>query len=354
MKVLFFGAGVLGSLYAARLKESGHDVTVLARGQRLQDLQNYGVLYEDMRDGFRHCTKVNVIDHLDPQDAYDWVIVIVRRTQLASVLPALAANQCTPNVLFMCNNAAGPNEILEQLSSERVVLGFPGAGGVREDSLVRYTIMPRSAQPTTLGELDGRATLRLKELAQTLENAGFPTAICPNMDAWLKTHVALVSPVANAIYFADGDVRRLAHTRDGLVMMVRAIRENYRVLDRLKVPITPFKMRLLRWAPEPLLIALLQKSFDTPAAQLALEKHANQAREDEMAELAEEFKSLARQAGVATPVADQLSEYLDPLEIPIPEGSQQLHRDWREVWIVLWGVFFIFGAIAIIKRRKQH
>ena len=31
MKILFYGAGVMGSLYAARLKDSGQDISVLAR-----------------------------------------------------------------------------------------------------------------------------------------------------------------------------------------------------------------------------------------------------------------------------------------------------------------------------------
>ena len=34
MKILFYGAGVLGSLFAARLQESGQEVSILARGQR--------------------------------------------------------------------------------------------------------------------------------------------------------------------------------------------------------------------------------------------------------------------------------------------------------------------------------
>ena len=38
MKILFLGAGVLGSLYAARLKQSGQDVTLLARNTRLKDI----------------------------------------------------------------------------------------------------------------------------------------------------------------------------------------------------------------------------------------------------------------------------------------------------------------------------
>lgn len=43
-KVLFFGAGVLGSLYAARLHKAGSDVTILARGQRFKDIKEHGPL----------------------------------------------------------------------------------------------------------------------------------------------------------------------------------------------------------------------------------------------------------------------------------------------------------------------
>lgn len=354
MKVLFYGAGVLGSLYAARFREAGHDVTVLARGKRLHDLRNYGILYEDIRGGPRHCTQVKVVDFLNPDDAYDWVIVIVRRTQLASVLPALAANRRTPNVLFMVNNAAGPDEILAELSPERVVLGFPGAGGVREDSLVRYIVVPGDIQSTTLGELDGRISPRLRDLAQAFESAGFKTAFCKNMDAWLKTHVALVSPVANAIYLADGSVRRLAHTPDGLVLMVRAVRENFRVLDRLKIPVTPFKIRLIRLLPEPLLVAILRTGFDTPDAEYAMEKHANIAREDEMAELAEELHALAQQAGSSTPCADLLREYIDPMEPSLPAESRSLRRDWRGTWIAAWVLLALAGFIGWHRHRRSE
>ena len=37
MKILAYGAGVIGSPYAAKLQDSGHPVTVLARGERLND-----------------------------------------------------------------------------------------------------------------------------------------------------------------------------------------------------------------------------------------------------------------------------------------------------------------------------
>ncbi len=43
MKLLVYGAGVCGSLFAARLHETGHDVSLLARGGRLTALRQHGV-----------------------------------------------------------------------------------------------------------------------------------------------------------------------------------------------------------------------------------------------------------------------------------------------------------------------
>jgi 2-dehydropantoate 2-reductase len=72
-----------------------------------------------------------------------------------------------------------------------------------------------------MGELDGRTTPRLKQIAEAFESAGLPVTFNPNMDAWLKTHVALILSIGGALYMAGGDNYRLARTRDALVLMVR-------------------------------------------------------------------------------------------------------------------------------------
>jgi 2-dehydropantoate 2-reductase len=51
MRILVYGAGPLGSLFASRLHEAGHDVALLARGQRLADLKAYGVMTVDTQTG---------------------------------------------------------------------------------------------------------------------------------------------------------------------------------------------------------------------------------------------------------------------------------------------------------------
>lgn len=46
MRILIFGAGVIGSLYGALFAEAGYDVSVYARGRRLESLVKDGLLYK--------------------------------------------------------------------------------------------------------------------------------------------------------------------------------------------------------------------------------------------------------------------------------------------------------------------
>ncbi len=351
--ILVYGAGVLGSLYAGKLHQAGYDVTLLARGRRLVELQEGGLALVEEGTGRRECLPVRVTGRLAPEDAYDLVMVVVRKNQLPGVLPALAANTQTLNVLFLVNNAEGPGPLIAALGAERVLLGFPGAGGKRESGAVYYKVVSGVAQPTTIGELDGRRSARIVQIARAFEAAGLPVAISGNMDAWLKTHVAVVSPVANALYLAGGSNYRLAHTRDGLVLMIRAVKENLRVLEALGIPITPARLRALEWLPEPPLVALLRLGFDTPQAELVLARHANAAR-DEMLTLAEEFRHLAKQSGLPTPANNALFCYLDPAKLPVPAGQARLPMDWRST-IAFGGALLSAGLLAgwLLRRRQK-
>ncbi len=309
MKILMYGAGVLGSLYAARLQESGQDVSILARGERLADIRQHGIVLENTATGKRTTTFVNAVEQLAPEDAYDLVVVLVRKNQVSGVLPVLAANRHTPNVLFMVNNPSGPKEWADALGSKRVLLGFPGAGGARQGHVIGYTIVPRLVQPTTFGELGGRPTPRVMQIAGAFKAAGFPVSISNNMDAWQKTHVAVVSPIANGIYMAGGDNYRLARTPEGVRLVVRAIREGFRVLRALDTPVTPSKLGILEWIPEPLLVTVLRRVFNTKFSEIAMTQHANAAR-DEMKQLADEYKALASATSVPTPAIDRLYTYV--------------------------------------------
>src|SRR5271155_96424 len=98
MKILVCGAGVIGTLYAARLQRAGHHVTVLARASRRADIQRHGLVLEDIVTGARSVARVSVAGQLVAEDSYDLVLVTVRRDQLPEILPVLALNRNTPSV----------------------------------------------------------------------------------------------------------------------------------------------------------------------------------------------------------------------------------------------------------------
>ena len=85
MRILIYGAGVIGSIFAGKLAASGEDITVLARGKRLEQLKQSGVVL--VKPGEKaEIMPVKAIKHLAPDDLYDYIIIAMQRTQVDSIL----------------------------------------------------------------------------------------------------------------------------------------------------------------------------------------------------------------------------------------------------------------------------
>jgi 2-dehydropantoate 2-reductase len=314
MNILVYGAGVLGSLYAARLQEAGQHVSLLARGQRLQDTREHGIVLEDVLTGQTTTTHVKVVEQLGPDDRYDLAVVVMGKHQVAAIFPRLAANKQIPSVLFLHNNAAGPQAMIEALGRERVLLGFAGAGGKREGHVI-YSLLIRQ-QPTTLGELDGSTTPRLEQIANAFKAAGFPVAISSNIDAALKTHAVLITAIESAVTVAGGTTE-LASRRDLLLLMVSAIREGFKGLQARGIPIIPFNLKLMflgmpKWFP----VLYWQRTLQSKLGEYSLAAHAN-AAPAEISQLIAEIRTLVRDTSVSTPAMDQLYRDMDAIPTSI-------------------------------------
>lgn len=308
MRFVIIGAGNIGSLYAAKLAESGQEVTVLARGARLEQIRAEGIELEQAASGKRTRTRMRVVARLGPEDEYDVALVILPKQKIAEALPALAANGGTPSVMFFGNNAAGPGAMIDALGRDRVLLGFPGAAAVPHDGAIRYVITSAREQPTTLGELDGARSRRIVAIASAIDASGFPVSVSKNIDAWLKTHVAEILPTVCALFRAGGRPELLASDDESLRLMVRAIRDGYRVLRANGVPITPRVHRVFEWLPESVLLSVMRRTAGDETAAIKI-GHA----EEGLAEwllLADEFRELIASAGVPTPSIDAAYKHL--------------------------------------------
>ena len=309
MRILVYGAGVLGTLFGARLQESGNEISILARGERLTALDANGAVLEDMFTHRKSSTRVGIVQGLAPSDSYDLIIVLMRKNQVPAILPVLAANSGTRTILFMHNNAAGFEETIKAVGRERVMVGFPGAAGTLKGGVVRYGLVPE--QRTMLGELDGRMTPRLRQVVRIFRDAGFPPSISRNVDAWLKTHAALVASIAGAIYWAGGDNYRLAGMPAVVRTMVQGVREAFEVIHAHHLSVTPAKLAVLfQWLPSAAPIAYWRRYLDSPKGEYFFTRHMRAAG-DEMKQLADEFRALANKTSVNTPALSQLFEHID-------------------------------------------
>ena len=137
MKTLIIGAGPLGSLYAYLLHKAGNDVTLLARGAHYRFLKNHGLILINGFTQEQTMTQVKLVNQLQPDDAYDLIIVVMRKNSLASLLPKLREHPGAHHILFLGNNASGFDSYLEYFPAERILFGFPGGGGSRLDHETR-------------------------------------------------------------------------------------------------------------------------------------------------------------------------------------------------------------------------
>lgn len=306
MKILIYGAGVIGSIFAGKLSLSGNDVTVLARGKRFEELKTDGIVLVNPKTLTVERANVNVIDTLLPNAQFDYIIIAMQRTQVDDILSILSQN-CSENFVFVVNTASGYDKWAKAVGKGRLMIGFPSAGGERKGGRIYYFIgkgIQRTFQTTTFGEYIGEKTERVKTLIKLFNQAKIPSVFCKDMDAWQKTHVALVTNIANALYGFDCDNFKLGSSYKNVKQMIRGIKEGRQVLRKNGINPTPKK---LLWLDLPIsILAIFFLIFmRTTLAETTMAKHCVVAK-SEMVFLQREFDELIIKSGIDTPSIDNL------------------------------------------------
>ncbi len=92
MRILVFGAGVLGCNLANNLFRAGKDVTLLARGSWAEEIRANGLRIKNKFSPCLTVSRVPVVTALLPEDSYDVIFVVVRYTQIDAILDTLRAS----------------------------------------------------------------------------------------------------------------------------------------------------------------------------------------------------------------------------------------------------------------------
>lgn len=286
MKILIYGAGVIGSLYAALFGKAGYDVTVYARGRRLENFEKNGLRY--FQKNKIHSAKVNIIGDVKADDCYDFIFLTVREDQVHQALRELSGNS-SPNIVTMVNTLEPYSSWEDICGKGRIIPAFPGAGGSFRDDVLYADLTPRLIQPTTFAEINGEKTERTRKLAEIFRKSKIPYQIVKDMHQWQLCHLAMVVPIADAYYEADNPERA---GREKAVMKRTAMqmKKNFTSLYKSGIVLSPPKMHIFRLMPVWVLRIGLGMVFESRFGNVFMYQHSMNAPE-EMRRLHEQFYS---------------------------------------------------------------
>lgn len=238
MKVLVYGAGVIGGQLVHALMKSGNDVTVVARGEWKETLQKNGLRihhYIQKKDTTDH---PRVLEKPD-EDRHDIVFAVMQYRQMEKILDDLAGVN-SPFVVLVGNNLSASkmeDHILQATSTPKQVLfAFGSTAGTRENG--KLETVHTGDGKLTVGRSHEDASAEEKALLKSLfKGSRLSISWCDNMDAWLKYHVAFILPVVYLCYKTGCDLKR--STKEERKLLLDAVADAYHLLMELRYPVRP-------------------------------------------------------------------------------------------------------------------
>ena len=238
MKVLVYGAGVIGGQLVHALTISGNDVTVIARGAWKEALEEDGLRirhYIQKKDTTDH---PRVLEKPDGQ-RYDIAFAVMQYRQMERILEDLAAVNC-PIVVLVGNNLS-VSEMERRIrraavSPKEVLFGFGSTAGTRENG--KLTTVHTGDGKLTIGKAHAELTAAEKTLLKRLfAGSRMSVSYCDDMDAWLKYHAAFILPVVYLCYKTGCDLTK--STKEERELLLDAVGDAYHLLMALGYPVRP-------------------------------------------------------------------------------------------------------------------
>ena len=299
MKILVYGAGVLGCNLARNLFRAGKDVTLLARGKWAEEIKQNGLRIRDKFSPRVSISRIPVVTALTPDTQYDVIFVVLRYTQLDSALDNLRTNR-TKNIVFVGNNVQ-TRALAAVLPEKNVLFAFALSAGHRESDRV----VSIDLKKITIGQLPGAAS-NAGLIGEIFGGTKYKVVYEPNMEDYLLCHAAFVMPAAFACYKTDGDLKKLRGDTAYLNRLLDANTEGYRAIKNAGHEILPktdadFESEKYRKT----CLRFFKLMCATSLGKLCASDHAMNAT-DEMSALNRDIKRFFDENGAAYPVWQEL------------------------------------------------
>lgn len=311
MKVLVYGAGVIGSLMIHELITAGNEVTVIARGQWKENLENNG-LRITINNKKKYTDHPRILSAYDGQK-YDVTFSIMQNQQQDSLLDTLAAIH-TDYLVLVGNNmeSARMHAYLQTKRTDHktILFGFQTSGGQRyKDHVDAVTF---GSLTLTIGHLNEALTKEEKTYFETLFSASeMKLEYEDNMESWYICHAAFIIPAACISYIHNCNLKTC--TMRDVKDYIQAGSEAYDFLHAMGIPIRPKgDEKNLHGVRRGIITLAMWIVFKSKTGELAISNHCRNAV-TEMQFMDDKFQELKKSnPSFPMPVYDSLrKERLD-------------------------------------------
>ncbi len=257
MKICVIGAGSIGGFVGVKLALTGAAVTLIARGPNLQAIRRHGMRL--MQGGLEYVAgSVKATSSLGEAGPQDVVILAMKAHQVLPVVAELPMLLHDRTVIIPMQNGIPwwyfqrprPNQDFSGREARYVESVDPGgaiAKAIEPERLIGCVVYPAcelaapgvvrhiEGERFPLGELDGTATPRVKQLASLFESAGFKAPVLEDIRAeiWLKLWGNLTfNPLSALTHSTLVDICRFPLARE---LAVNMMREAEAVANRLGI-----------------------------------------------------------------------------------------------------------------------
>ncbi len=168
MNILVMGAGAVGAYFGARLRASGEDVVLCARGENLRAIRERGLDITSVRGDFR----IEVVSTDQPRDfaPYDLILFCVKAYDTTAAAEAVSGCLKPGGAILTLQNGVENEATLAGIFGREAVMGGNARVGV--EMVAAGKIVHLSTGEIDFGELDGRETDRVRAIASVFRRAG--------------------------------------------------------------------------------------------------------------------------------------------------------------------------------------
>lgn len=316
MKICMIGAGAMGGVYGGLLVRAGFDVTLVdIREDHVAAIRRDGLKVEGVQG--EHVIRIDAQTRNDGPQAFDLAIVFTDANATRDAA-RMAARILKPDGFAMTlqNGIGNVEALVEALGRERVVAGV-SMNSAASPATGRSAYTHKGM--TSIGELDGRDTPRIREVARMLNQAGIETEIVADPMSYVWSKFVLncgINALTAVTGLRSGEMYRTPE--------VNALQD--RVIDEILMVVERKGVKLAESDPRKKIKSHCRVRYNKPSMM----QHVEQGRRTEIDAINGALVREAKALGLAVPYNEAVVAIVKGLE---KSRRQLLHEppiDYRQ------------------------